>query len=284
MIEQSPPPRRRRLRDWRSVAADIDRAGTARGRARLGCCSIEGIRLAERALRAGVCIEAALLAQSLRADPAPRVQRLVAGLEEAGCATHVVADEVLGRLTGGRRLGGVVGLVRIHEAPPLPDVLRVAMTPAVLVVGSDIEDPGNVGALIRTALAGGAAGFVAVGRTDPYHPKAVRTSMGSLFKLPVLRRAAVGPLLEELAGLGVTRLGAVATGGTPAHRTATGRPAVALFLGSEAFGLPSHVAGSMDSWLTIPMASGIDSYSVNAAAAILLYELRRRGLSEGIRS
>ena len=73
-----------------------------------------------------------------------------------------------------------------------------APDPARLLVAVDVVDPGNAGALVRTAHASGAAAFVALGVTDPYHPRATRTSLGSLFRLPILRYATTAPFLAEL--------------------------------------------------------------------------------------
>jgi TrmH family RNA methyltransferase len=147
---------------------------------------------------------------------------------------------------------------------------------SILLVALDVEDPGNVGALVRTALASGAAGFIAVGVSDPHHPKAVRTSMGSLFKIPVLSYPAYGPLMEELRSAGARSFGAVSSGGIPLPEIDTAGNAVALFMGGEAFGLPEAVVSQLDTLVTVPMVSEVDSYSVNAAAAIILYELVAR--------
>lgn len=285
----SPPP------DWRGVEVDIRRAASAGGRADIGRFSLEGTRIFERALEAGVAVEAALVSESYRQDPSERIQRLIAGLERVGCAVYTVPDDVVLRLTDGRGNGDVLGLVRIPPQPELADVLEArpptstepgtrppaaaagGPEPGTLLVGVEIEDPGNVGAMVRTARASGAA-FAGVGITDPFHPKAVRTSMGNLFKGPVLRFATVAPLLDELGRLGARTLGAVSRGGIPLPEVLLGDRAVAVFMGSEAFGLPDEVKRAMDTLVTIPMATDVSSLSVNAAAAVLLYELRRRSL------
>ncbi|TDJ72659.1 MAG: RNA methyltransferase [Planctomycetota bacterium] len=296
---------------WRGVEVDIRRAASAGGRADIGRFSLEGTRIFERALEAGVPVEVALVAEGYQDDPSERVRRLIAGLERAGCVLHTVADEVVERLTEGRGNGAILGLVRIPEQPGLAAVLAVRSQahlhrprrpldvsqaplstepgtppptaeagggePGTLLVGVEIEDPGNVGAMVRTARASGAV-FAAVGITDPFHPKAVRTSMGNLFKGPTLRFATAAPLLAELRTLGVRTLGAVARGGVPLHEAPVDARAVAVFMGSEAFGLPEEVTRAMDALVTIPMAAEVSSLSVNAAAAVFLYELRRRSV------
>ncbi len=139
-----------------------------------------------------------------------------------------------------------------------------------------MEDPGNVGALTRTALASGATALIAAGISDPYHPRAVRTSMGSLFRIPILRVQSGKALLDELRTLGVVTIGMVTGGGTPLPRVDLRDTPTALFVGREAFGLDGSTIDSLDHLVSIPMASAVDSYSVNAAAAIALYELIAR--------
>jgi TrmH family RNA methyltransferase len=255
------------------LVADIRRTETARGRALLGCFAIEGTRAHERALRAAAPLQAVLLSEGYRADRSPRVRRLLAELRACGCRLETAPDAVLEAWSGGRDVGAVVGLVRLPRDAQLDSVFRTKAP--LLLVGIDVQDPGNVGALVRTALASGCDGYLAVGRGDPFHPRAVRTSMGSVLKLPILRYAGVRPLVELLERHGVRKVGAVSSGGNPLPRASFGDRGVAVFLGSEAFGLGEETVDLMDERLTVPMIEGVDSFSVNAAAAIILYEIRR---------
>ena len=124
--------------------------------------------------------------------------------------------------------------------------------------------------------AGGAAAVVSVGAGDPFHPRSVRTSMGSLFKLPTLRFDTSREAIAALDRLGACKIGAVSSGGSPLPRLDPGDGPIAVIVGSEAFGLEPRLANTLDERVTIPMREGVDSYSVNAAAAILLYELGHR--------
>jgi len=144
-----------------------------------------------------------------------------------------------------------------------------------VVVGRDLADPGNTGAVIRSALAAGATGFLAVGNTDPWHPKSVRTSMGSLFALPIRKVETDAEWLEGLGSLGFETFATVCRDGEslPAARPSGNR--VAVVMGSEAFGLPEDLIDRMDRRITIPMPEGVDSFSVNAAVAVLAYTLLR---------
>lgn len=265
---------------WHGAVEALRRAQTARGRAQIGAYALEGVRLHERAVRAGVALRAALVSAALAADPQPRVQALLADLTAAGCPPIVAPDAVLTEFTEGRGLGQIVGLAELPAPVGLPELIAARRPPLALIL-ADIVEPGNVGALIRTAHAAGATAVIAVGVSDPYHPKAVRTAMGSLFKLPVARAPALLPALTTLRELGVQTAAALTAGGTPLPQAAFAPGGVALCLGGEYHGLPAAVRDAFDLAVSIPMPGGVDSYSVNAAAAILLYTAAQAMLRGG---
>jgi len=138
-----------------------------------------------------------------------------------------------------------------------------------------VAEPGNVGALIRTALACNAAGVICVGATDPFHPKAVRTSLGSLFKLP-LARSEPAQLASHLRAAGVHSLAAVARDGEALQHAAWPRTSIAVLVGNESRGLDAHWRDGADGRVSIDLCRAADSFCVNAAAAICLYEVQRR--------
>ena len=259
---------------WRRVVAEVEAAAAPGGRRRLGLCVVEGTRLFERALRAGARVEQALCSSSFATDEGRRAVELRRSLEERECAPIEVADEVLERLTDGRSLGGIVGLARIPSPPSLPEVLAADPNARFLACVA-FNDPGNVGALVRTAHAGGAAAVLAVGGTDAFHPKALRTSMGSLFRVPVLEWPDWASCAADLRRAGVRRLGALTRGGADPRDLPRAEGPLALVLGSEAFGLSAADRAGLDGAVTLPMAAGVDSLSVNAAAAVLLWTLAR---------
>jgi TrmH family RNA methyltransferase len=127
---------------------------------------------------------------------------------------------------------------------------------------------------VRTAHAAGASGLVIVGATDPYHPRAVLTSRGSLFKLPLFRYETVETLLNDLSRHEVMTVGTAASGGIPLPNARFPETSLAIFLGNEGSGLPKAVADALDLLVTIPMPPGVDSFAVNAAAAVVLYAAR----------
>lgn len=250
------------------VLALLSSLHSREARATEGLFSIEGTRLLERALRSEAALEAAVLGASYGADG--REAEVVRELERRGVSLHRIDDRAARELCGGRTFGTVQGLVRRSPESSLTAAGDV-------LVAVDVSDPGNAGALARTALLSNVAGFVAVGTTDPFHPKAARTSMGSIFRLPVLEFDRGGRALESLRGLGFRAVAAVARGGRSLYEV---RPSAdvphAVFVGSEAHGLPPELAEACDERWTVPQREDADSFSVNAAASVLCYELARR--------
>lgn len=259
---------------WQSVLSMIERTATARGRAASGCFSIEGTRLHERALRAGVWPEAVLVAEVVWQTPGERETAVFHQLAQHNIPIHPIPDTEMETLTQGRQLGGLIGLVPLPTPIRLADWLAAQPAPTLLVA-VDVVDPGNVGGMMRTAHALGADLFVAVGGSDPYHPRAVRTSMGSIFKLPIVT-IALPDLFAALRPFPIQTIGTVAENGIALPKLAVGGGGTAVFMGSEYFGLPNALRNQLDQLVTIPMSTGIDSFSVNAAAAIVLYELMRK--------
>lgn len=262
--------------NWRGTVEMIRRAATAKGRTESGFFSIEGIRLHERAVRAGVKVEAAITTSAFMVDSAQRSKVLLRDLDHAGCQISVVPDEIVGAITGGRELGPILGLVKMPHQPLLRNLIEHSSPtwPIILVV-VDVKDPGNVGALLRTAHAAGATAFITVGISDPFHPKALRTTMGSLFKMPVLRYDDVYRLLADLVEVGLETVGTAVAEGVPLPDASFSETGTAVLMGSEAWGLSSEIQAAVDWLVSIPMREGVDSYSVNAAAAIVMYEIGR---------
>jgi RNA methyltransferase, TrmH family len=254
---------------------DVRRVATAKGRATVGAFVVEGPRMLERGLRAGWAPRAVLMAQTIAdADAEGRALALLG--EQRGARCHVLPDAELLDLAGGRNAGLLTALFDFPRAPPLSEVLDNSAGPALLLGVVDVDEPGNVGALIRTALASGAAAAICVGSSDPYHPKAVRTSLGSLFKLPIVRMARAG-LLELLRGHGVFSVAAVAKSGTSLDRARwPASSSIAVLVGNEARGLVESLRTDADERVSIDLSAAADSFCVNAAAAVCLYEVQRR--------
>lgn len=258
------------------VIADFERVQTAKGRQGTGLYAVEGIRLVERAVRAGVPFRAVLITAVFGAE-SPRESALLEELSVAGIEPTLISDELMAQLTNGRSLGGIIGLAPLPDPVFLQEQLTGVKRP-LLLVAHQIVDPGNLGAMMRTAHGLGCHALVAVGSSDLFHPKTVRTSMGSIFKLPLVQTASWSTLQQLLRPLGIRTVGTAVSGGIPLPKADWGTSGLAVVMGSEYWGLPSEMIEQLDMKVTIPMAAGVDSYSVNAAAAMVLYEIQRRPL------
>jgi len=140
-----------------------------------------------------------------------------------------------------------------------------------------VSDPGNVGTIIRTAEACGARCVVVAGGADPWSPKAVRASAGSVLRVPVVTASDTGDALEALRASGARVAAADPSEGEPYDSgvLARGSGPVALVLGSEAHGLDPSLLRHVDRWVRIPMAGRAESLNVAMAATLLAFEYRR---------
>jgi TrmH family RNA methyltransferase len=139
----------------------------------------------------------------------------------------------------------------------------------------DVQDPGNAGAVIRSADGLGATGVVMIGATaDPASPKTMRGAMGSSFRIPVAR-ASLGEAMRSArtAGLQVVATTAPSAGATDLHAADLTGPLLVL-LGNEGAGLPAQALRTADLQLSIAMRPGIDSFNVAVTSALILYEAR----------
>jgi TrmH family RNA methyltransferase len=251
--------------------------GLIRERARRetdGLFVAEGLHLAGEALVAGASIESALLSPRLfRTDEGRKIAR---DLEARGAPLFEIADTVMGSITDARSPQPVVLVVRRRDLG-LDDVLTGASRGAtpLVVIAHGLQDPGNLGTIVRTAHAAGATGVVATGDgADLFHPKTVRATMGSIFRLPAIATP-LPRIIGVLGDRGIARVGTDAAATDPYDRCDLTGP-VALFFGRESAGLPAEAIPDFDLRVHIPMAGEVESLSVGAAAAILLYEANRQ--------
>lgn len=239
-----------------------------------GVFVVEGPTAVAEAVAAGVDIEAAFVEGD---EPLGVVlARAGAGLLPDPAAAdavpvHHVGDDVLRRATDAVTSQGVAAIVR-RPARTLADVPDGA--PLLVLVG--VADPGNAGTLVRSAEAAaiGAVLFTA-GSVDPWSPKAVRASAGSVLRVPVISGGEAGVVLEDVRRTGRERVGTRA-GDAPALADAPLPLDVALVLGNEAHGIPAGLEGHLDGWVRIPMAGRVESLNVAMAGTLLCFEVARR--------
>jgi RNA methyltransferase, TrmH family len=231
---------------------------------------VEGFTLVEEALGAGVELVEAV--SSPRAEKTARGQALVGRLVAAGIPVRRVDDAILDSLSETETSQGLLALAR---RPSFDEDAIYAGTPLV-VVAAGLQNPGNVGALLRTAEAAGATGaYLAAGTADPLSWKALRGAMGSAFRLPHVHGIPVEHAMKRLRERNVIILATVADGGQR-YDTVDLRGPVAFLLGNEGDGLPSELIASADARVTIPMAGATESLNVAVAAGVLLFEAARQ--------
>ena len=262
--------------EWRLLVEKLKRLAVPAGREALGEFALEGYRSMERALRNDAPLLKVLVSETFARSTLQRDRSILDRVAKKEIPLRVSPDEEFHELCGDRRMGEVFGVMAI-PAQPSWDSFFQGEGRHLLLVGWNISDPGNTGALIRTALASGASGFLAVGTTDPWHPKAVRTSMGSLFQIPIRRVSVDDPWMQNLQELEVETFASCFDNAETLPEVQPSRSKLALLLGCEAFGLPDQVSAACDRRVSIPMPEGVNSFSVNAAAAILSYTLLQAG-------
>jgi RNA methyltransferase, TrmH family len=230
---------------------------------------IEGATLLDEAHRAGWVIELVAFTERAMADTA--AARLVGELPPE-VTRLLVSDRVMEAMSPARTPSGVVALARGHIWT-LRDV--VAAEHALVVMAVDVQDPGNVGAIVRASEAAGGTGVIAAGTSaTPFGWKALRGAMGSACRLPVLRLREVDEGIRACRGRGL-RLIATATDGVALDRVRLEEPC-AILVGAEGTGLPQALVDAADTRLTIPMHAPVESLNVAVAAGIILYEARRQ--------
>jgi TrmH family RNA methyltransferase len=239
-------------------------------RRREGAFVVEGIQPVWQAVEAGADIEVLVAAPGLLGSGAATA--MVEQQELAGTRVVRVTGELFARLSGRDGPSGLAAIVR-GRAGSLADL---PVTPgAVFAALHEIGNPGNLGTIIRTASAAGAAGVVLVGRaTDPFGPAAVKASMGALFSVPVAQAAGTGEFFAWAGARGVSVVTTSAKAARSFWEAAYPRP-VAVVLGAEGAGLPDDVLARGDLQVRIPMVGTAESLNLAVAAGLLLYEIQR---------
>jgi TrmH family RNA methyltransferase len=241
---------------------------------------VDGLHLVREARAAG-CAVFALAINELLYEKDAEAAALANELDAAGrTEVFVVTDPVLAAISPTKNPSGIVAIVG-RPLRNLRTLLENDSRPFV-VVAVDVQDPGNVGAVIRAAEALGATAVLVSGASaNPFGWKALRGSMGSTLRLPVesIAHMSATELMSCARGLGFRTIAAVPQGGQPPEGLEwKGR--VALFIGGEGPGLPDLIINGCDARVTIPMAAPVESLNVAAATALILYEARRQRGSE----
>jgi TrmH family RNA methyltransferase len=248
--------------------------GERKHRRREGAFVVEGVQPVWQAVEAGADVEVLVVAPALLGG-SPAAE-MVAGQEAAGTRVARVTGELFARLSGRDGPSGLAAIVR-GRVPGLAG--RPVTAGSVFVALHEIGNPGNLGTIIRTADAAGAAGVVLVGpAADPFDPAAVKASMGALFAVPVARAADPAEFFAWAADSGVSVVTTSAKAERSFWEASYPRP-LALLLGAEGAGLPEAVLAAGDVQVRIPMTGTTESLNLAVAAGLLLYQARKPDLT-----
>ncbi len=238
---------------------------------------IEGVRLVEEALSQSVGVE--------KIAYSPRLEETQRGLDLLCLARQklpdsewlYLSDDVMGTLSDTQSHQGILAVLKKKEWK-WEDVFA---RPGLILLFHELQDPGNLGLILRVADAGGVAGVVLSRKTiDPYNPKAVRASMGSLFRVPVLTGQDMGECLSKLRSRGY-QIWATALRGKPSFWEVKFSLPTAVLFGQEGCGLPDFLTEAAGASFSIPMSPQMESLNVAIASALVVYEAFRQ--AQGIR-
>ncbi len=231
---------------------------------------IEGIKMVEEALRDAGDLVCVVAAPSLIRQHGKGLLRLA---ESKGIEVVWVTEQILDIVSESKTPQPVLAVVRMKRVSETALMKSVA---GIFVVAHGLQDPGNLGTIIRTAEAAAAAGVgITRGTVDPYGQKAVRASMGSILRIPVVKIDDFSGFIEECVRNGFQTVGLAPSGRISVFDIDFTLPSV-LIVGSEAAGLPEDVVRKLKISARIPMAEGIESLNAAAAASVVLYEAYRQ--------
>jgi TrmH family RNA methyltransferase len=232
---------------------------------------LDGVHLVDEARAAGVTLVRVAIAAAWLDDPSGR--RVHGAFQRTGTRIDVVSERVMEALSPVRTPSGIVA---IAELPARRIDQALATTAGIVLVPVDVQDPGNVGAIIRAAEAGGARAVIVAGTSaDPFGWKALRGSMGSAFRLPVAVERDPAEAIANLRAHGWKVLATTPQEGRPLYSLNL-RNGTAALLGGEGAGLAPTLVSLSDDRMSIPMQSPVESLNVAVTAALIVYESWRQ--------
>jgi len=230
---------------------------------------VEGLRLCEEALRSRLTIEAVVVSEELLRKE--RVAAVIQELSQASKRFGSVSEKLLESVSYTKTPQGIIVLAQRPESSEI----QVGTNP-LLVVLHQINNPVNVGAILRTSEAAGAAGVIATKNTsDPFSPKSLRGAMGSAFRLPIWSGPSYIEVIEWCRQRGIAIICAAVEATTAYTEIDWSRPS-ALILGPESTGLTAEELELADRRVSIPMKGMAESLNVAVAGGVLLFEAARQ--------
>ena len=236
---------------------------------------LDGEHLVHEALACDIAVDIAAFSEQQLGNTRSPLARIARDVKKRGGRVLTVSEQILAAMSPVQHPSGVVAIGRARPADLRVVMSAVTASPLVVVLAG-LQDPGNVGAIIRTAAAFGASGVVAIeGSANPFGWKALRGSMGGTFRIPVAARGTVPEVIGAAREKGVRLIAAVPRNGTPLPSVDLRVP-TAIVLGGEGGGVSAATLSSVDETVTIPMDAPVESLNVAVAAAVILYEAMRQ--------
>ena len=236
-----------------------------------GYCAIEGMRILEEAIRSGLKFKAVFF----RASAENRAERLLPQLADQ-VETLLLPDKLFASAVPSETPQGVAALVRCKVFTLVDVLARSHAGPLLAIAG--VQDPGNLGTILRSAEAFGAGGILlGEGTVNPFNSKVIRASAGSVFRLPMVQAKLLGTL-NQMRELGLRLIATSSHKGTPLDQATLTGP-LAIFIGSEGAGLPRELLAQMTDTVAIPHSPTVESLNAGVAASIVLYEAARQSNS-----
>jgi RNA methyltransferase, TrmH family len=233
-----------------------------------GECAIEGFRVIEEAVRSGLRFRAVFVSESGQTRAARLLPQIGSHVE-----TVLLPDKLFAGAVPSETPQGVAGLVHI-KTHTLDQLIENASSGPLLVVAG-VQDPGNLGTILRSAEAFGSAGVIlGEGTVSVYNSKVVRASAGSVFRLAALK-ADMKAVIEKLRTRGIRLVATSSHKGTSLPQANLNRQ-IAIFIGNEGAGLDKKLISEMDELIMIPHSPRVESLNAGIAASIILYEAARQ--------
>ena len=264
------PMRFREITSAGNALLKVFRHALAEGVTREGLLAVEGPFLVEEALNANerAVVHSVIVAKSAEEKFSSLLARLPKESEVAS-----VTDRIFRQVAETQSPQGIAALVELRKEK-LESVLTAQ--DALPLIACGLQDPGNLGTMMRSAQAFGANALITLEDTvSPFNPKAVRASAGAVFHLPIFPGEKADPLFRQLRKAGVRNIAADRHSPT-SIADADLRGPLAILIGQEAAGLPSAISHQADLLLSIPIRVGMDSLNAATAASIMLYEVARQ--------
>jgi TrmH family RNA methyltransferase len=231
---------------------------------------VEGLKLVWEALQSRLVVEEVYVCVSQAEEKS--LQEILRRLHDLKVSVQFVADRVYNNLVETESSQGIIALVKL----PRFQLSRVLRDSPLLLLAHQLQDPGNLGTLIRSSEAFGVAAVLLTGHTvSAANQKAVRASAGSLLRVPVLSELNVDRFLDELRHDGFRLVAAIPRGGVD-FREADYRESTALVVGNEGSGLPPNTLDRIDLRVTVSVATPVESLNVAVASSIILAEAARQ--------